>query len=106
MSATVQTGVATSTNRTGRKPLLWALGGWLACLCSMALADESGSPKGVNPKDVVTKVDVIVRRDSFEGGVTLDSLTAKYDVGLNERWALAVEVLKELRRLKSPVESP
>lgn len=68
------------------------LGGLLAALCSVVSAQESGAPKGVNPKDVVTKVDVIARRDSFEGGVTLDSFTAKYDVGLNERWALAIEV--------------
>lgn len=73
--------------------LLWAIG-------NLSFAEESSSPKGVNPKDIVTKVDVIVRRDSFEGGVTLDSLTAKYDVGLDAKWALAIEV--PLARFTAP----
>lgn len=64
----------------------------LAALAVPAHAEEGGAPKGVNPKDLVTKVDVIVRRDQFEGGVRLDTLTLKYDRGLDERWGIAIEV--------------
>lgn len=87
-----QAGASTRADAMQRKWRCGWLGGLVAAVCTTVSAQESGSPKGVNPKDVVTKVDVIVRRDRFEGGVTLDSLTAKYDVGLNERWALAIEV--------------
>lgn len=65
-----------------------------------SVAQESGSPKGVNPKDVVTKIDIIARRDRFNRGLTLDSLTAKYDVGLNAQWALAIEA--PLARYSAP----
>ena len=57
-----------------------------------ALAEKAGAPKGVHPKDLVTEVDVIARRDRFDGDVTLDSLTLKCDRGLDAHWATAIEV--------------
>lgn len=64
----------------------------LGVLQTPSQAEDGAAPKGVNPKDVVTKVDVILRRDRFDGGTTLDSLTLKYDRSLDARWALAIEV--------------
>lgn len=72
----------------------------VALLAAPARAKDGASPKGVNPKDLVTKVDVIARRDRFEGGVTLDTLTLKYDRGLDERWGMALEV--PLARFSAP----
>ncbi|MDC8773019.1 hypothetical protein [Roseateles albus] len=63
-------------------------------------AQEDGAPKGVNPKDLVTKVDLIARRDDFQGGVMLDSLTFKYDRGLDAHWGMAIEL--PLARFKAP----
>jgi hypothetical protein len=65
-----------------------------------AHAEDDGAPKGVNPKDLVTKIDVIARHDTFEGGVRLDTLTFKYDMALNQNWGLAVEV--PIGRFKAP----
>lgn len=67
---------------------------------SARAADDGGAPKGVNPKDLVTKVDVIARRDSLRGGVTLDSFTLKYDRGLDANWGIALEV--PLARFRAP----
>lgn len=72
----------------------------LATIATSARAEDAGSPKGVNPKDLVTKVDVIARRDRFEGGTTLDSLTLKYDSSLDAHWGLAIEV--PLARFSTP----
>jgi hypothetical protein len=63
-------------------------------------ADEGAGPKGVNPKDLVTKIDVIARRDSLKGDITLDSVTLKYDRGLDEHWGIALEV--PLARFSAP----
>lgn len=63
-------------------------------------ADESGAPKGVNPADLVTKVDLIVRRDRLDDGATLDSFTLKYDRSLDAQWGLAVEL--PLARFSAP----
>lgn len=71
----------------------------LACTVQ-ANAQASGAPKGVNPKDLVTKVDLIARRDALEGGLALDSLTFKYDRGLDAHWALAIEL--PLARFSGP----
>jgi hypothetical protein len=80
-------------------PLIAMAGAQLAA-APAALADDASAPKGVNPKDLVTKVDVIARRDSFDGGIRLDSLTMKYDRGLDEHWAMAIEV--PLARFTAP----
>lgn len=72
----------------------------LALACPTARAEADSAPKGVNPKDLVTKVDLIARRDSLEGGATLDSLTLKYDRGLDEHWGVAIEV--PLARFSAP----
>ncbi len=72
----------------------------LLAACAAAQSEDAGAPKGVNPKDVVTKVDLIARRDRFDGGVGLDSLTFKYDRGLDARWALAIEL--PLARFTAP----
>jgi hypothetical protein len=57
-------------------------------------ADEaaaSGAP-GVNPKDLVTKVDLIFKRDAFEGGVGINSWTLKYDRPLTGNLGIAIEL--------------
>lgn len=83
---------------TGLRRTILAAG--LSIMAGGSVAQESGAPKGVNPKDVVTKVDIIARRDRFNGSLTLDSLTAKYDMGLDARWALAIEA--PLARYSAP----
>lgn len=69
--------------------LLGAAAGVPTC----ALAQEGdASPRGVNPSELVSKLDVIFKRDVFDGGVAINSWTLKYDRALGERWGVAVEL--------------
>ena len=47
-------------------------------------ADET--VKGVNPKDNITKVEVLYKYDTYAYGVDANSLTLKYDRALSAEW--------------------
>lgn len=76
---------------------------FLLCVATplYAMADDApsnGAP-GVNPKDLVTKVDLIFKRDVFDGGVGINSWTFKYDRPLTTNFGIAVELpYAEFRR--------
>lgn len=72
--------------------------GLLLCAPGIGMAD-SGSAPGVNPKDLVTKLDLIFKRDGFDGGVAINSWTLKYDQSLNPAVGIAIELpYAEFRR--------
>lgn len=50
------------------------------------------APRGVNPRDLVTKVDLLFKRDDFAGDVSVTSWTFKYDRSLNERLGVSAEI--------------
>lgn len=57
----------------------------LALVLVRSTATSRPAEEGAAPTGLVTKVDIIARRDSLEGGIGLDSFTLKYDRGLDER---------------------
>lgn len=72
---------------------------WLALAAALglpasAIASDSadGAPRGVNPRDLVSKLDLIFKRDVFDGGVAVNSWTLKYDRALGTRWGVAAEL--------------
>jgi hypothetical protein len=58
-------------------------------LCAAALAQES---RGVNPADIDSRLDVIVKRIRLEPSGDTTSLTLKYDYKLNTQWGLNFEL--------------
>lgn len=53
--------------------------------------DRSGAP-GVNPKDNISKAEVLYKYEGFKGGTGINSLTLKYDQALSKEWGFNVEV--------------
>lgn len=77
----------------GRIPaLLLAAAAGLTALPAWASEGAGGGAPGVNPKDLVTKVDLIFKRDVFEGGVAINSWTFKYDRPIGPQLGIAVEL--------------
>lgn len=75
--------------------------GLLLCTpdCCRAETAETGGAPGVNPKDLVTKLDLIFKRDVFDGGVAINSWTLKYDRPLTASLGMALELpYAEFRR--------
>lgn len=76
-------------------PRAWSL---LTLVATVALApcvqaeSADAAPRGVNPSELVSKLDLIFKRDVFDGGVAINSWTLKYDRALGERWGMAVEL--------------
>jgi hypothetical protein len=54
--------------------------------------ESQGTPPGVNPKDNLTKVDLIYTHDELEGDVSIDSMAIKYDRVLGPKWGMNVEL--------------
>lgn len=48
--------------------------------------------RGVNPKDNISKVDLIYKRDNLTGDASVQSLSFKYDQALNADWGVNVEL--------------
>lgn len=62
-------------------------------LTSSAYAQSSGeSAPGVNPKDNITKVEVLHKYDHFDLGGSINSLTFKYDKALDKNWGFNAEL--------------
>lgn len=53
---------------------------------------SSGIAKGVNPKDNISKVELLYKYDDLDLEQGTHSLTAKYDKALSSNWAFNVEV--------------
>lgn len=66
----------------------------LALLPAPALAQQSGSnvAPGVNPKDNITKTDVIINHANLEGGASVSTLAFKFDYALDRKWGGNIEV--------------
>jgi hypothetical protein len=58
-------------------------------LCAVVLAQES---RGVNPADIDSRFDVIVKRIRLESSGDTTSMTFKYDYKLNTQWGLNFEL--------------
>jgi hypothetical protein len=50
-----------------------------------------GAVRGVNPKDNITKVELLYRYDAYTHGVAVNSFTLKYDRALNAAWGFNIE---------------
>jgi len=73
--------------------------GWRACalalgtaVCTAGAAQEDNTPKGVNPRDNLTKVDLIHRYEGFDGGTRIHALALKYDRALTAKLGANLEV--------------
>jgi hypothetical protein len=70
--------------------LIWVLA---VSLASSAHAQPSGeSAPGVNPKDNITKVEVLYKYDHFDLAGSINSLTFKYDQALDQNWGFNAEL--------------
>jgi hypothetical protein len=54
-------------------------------------ASESAAP-GVNPKDNITKMEVLYRYESYDDGAVMHILPVKYDMAFNKNWGGNVEL--------------
>jgi hypothetical protein len=73
----------------------------VAPVAGVAHARDDGTAKGVNPKDNITKFDVILKSDVLERDVRIRSLSFKYDRALGPNWGAQMEV--PLIRFESPM---
>jgi hypothetical protein len=72
-----------------------------ASVAGVAHAQDDGTAKGVNPKDNITKFDLILKSDVLERDVRIRSLSFKYDRALGSNWGAQMEV--PLIRFESPM---
>jgi hypothetical protein len=70
--------------------VVWAIA--LHFLATPAIAQEDSQPRGVNPKDNITKLDLVYTHDDFRDDVQIDSLAFKYDRALSPNWGFKIEV--------------
>lgn len=78
----------------GRSTVGLAVAHVLALLLAPATvlhAEESAGPRGVNPRDLVSKLDLLFKRDVFDG-YAINSWTLKYDQPISPSWGMAVEL--------------
>ncbi|MBK6927265.1 MAG: hypothetical protein IPH15_06810 [Comamonadaceae bacterium] len=64
----------------------------LAGLALPAQARDEEIARGVNPKDNISKVDLIYKRDNMTGDASVQSLSFKYDQALNADWGVNLEL--------------
>jgi len=64
----------------------------LAGLAMPVQAREEEIARGVNPKDNISKVDLIYKRDNMTGDASVQSLSFKYDQALNADWGVNLEL--------------
>jgi hypothetical protein len=71
----------------------WAAAFALAGLVgTFAQAQDTSSAPGVNPKDNITKTEVLFRYDNLNLGDYSQSITLKFDKAFNAQWGANVEV--------------
>lgn len=61
----------------------------------------SQTAPGVNPKDNITKAEVIFQHDNLENGVTVSTIALKYDVAFDPQWGGNVEL--PITNVRGPV---
>ena len=54
--------------------------------------DNEGTAPGVNPKDNITKAEVIFQYNNLESGLETFTLALKYDLAFNSKWGANVEL--------------
>jgi len=59
---------------------------------AVAQEDGTSAAPGVNPKDNITKIELLYRYDSLDRGDYTQSLTLKYDRAFNSRWGGNIEI--------------
>lgn len=64
----------------------------LICHSAAALAEDPSATPGVNPKDNITKTEVLYRYDSLDLGDNTQSLTLKFDRAFNAQWGGNIEI--------------
>jgi hypothetical protein len=61
---------------------------------------------GVNPKDNITKAEVIFQHDNLENGVSVTTMALKYDIAFDANWGANIELpISNLRGPVPPVTS-
>lgn len=73
----------------------FALISWLGVMLagpSFAQEGSDASAPGVNPKDNLTKTELLYRYDSLDLGDSTQSVTFKYDQAFNKQWGANLEV--------------
>lgn len=63
-------------------------------------AQQDNTPKGVNPRDNITKVDLIYRNEASAGGVRVNAMALKFDRALTAEVGANIEI--PIVRLSSP----
>ena len=66
---------------------------WIVSCGNTAVAQQSAESAvaGVNPKDNITKFEVLYKYDDLKSGASINSLTLKYDTALNKEWGVNFE---------------
>lgn len=66
---------------------------WIVLCGNTAVAQQSpdSAVAGVNPKDNITKFEVLYKYDDLKSGASINSLTLKYDTALNKEWGVNFE---------------
>lgn len=78
--------------RSHRRSAFIAALALLAAAGRAARAEEANAAPGVNPKDNITKTELLFRYDSLDLGDNSQSLTFKYDRAFNANWGGNLEV--------------
>jgi len=71
-----------------RAGLLWGLAG----LVLTAQAEGTGPARGVNPKDNISKVEVIYKNDDLGASGRIQGLAFKFDQALDAQWGFNLEL--------------
>lgn len=61
-------------------------------LATPGLAQQDNTPKGVNPRDNITKVDLIYRHEASSGGGRINAIALKYDRALTASLGANIEI--------------
>lgn len=72
-------------------------------MASDAEADAAQTAPGVNPKDNITKAEVIIQHDSLESGLAVTTLAFKYDIAFDAHWGGNIEL--PITNLQGPAQA-
>ena len=89
------------------KPFVFILGAMLLVAHASSTAQEtadadwsvesgdkelSGTAPGVNPKDNITKAEVIIKHDNLSDGTSVTTMALKYDIAFDQHWGANIEL--------------
>lgn len=63
--------------------------------------EVSGTAPGVNPKDNITKAEVIIKHDNLNDGISVTTMAFKYDIAFDQHWGANIEL--PVANLRGPV---